>query len=364
MLTSSGELVVTEVEDEFAKPQSSQENEVMLEGYTAAQTSLVASPLTSKNGLSPEEVQNINEQIEHDLDPDSEASAREVWEDMRTVSRKVLRVASKVLRLSRGETAANAPDGPDPLPNIRPTRGPIVSDSDEIGEELSEYLYENLKGPNSIRVINLRPGVGYKANEIVCQLFEVDVDTLMVEGDANKTRIEYEAVSWAWGGDPWEDRIRIRTKGDDFYFRVPYSLASALRTLRSRRTSRMLWIDAICINQRVINEKNMQIPMISKIYGKARRLCIWLGPGDDESKVALDFVKREVLRLQDFDKLCDDPDATPKWNALLNLMKRPWFSKRWVVQEIALANDAVIYCGKEMIPWRDFADARPARYRS
>lgn len=42
---------------------------------------------------------------------------------------------------------------------------------------------------------------------------------------------------------------------------------------------------------------------------------------------------------------------------MLNLMKRPWFSRRWVVQEIALANDAELYCGTKTISWKDFADA-------
>src|ERR1051326_1042004 len=34
-----------------------------------------------------------------------------------------------------------------------------------------------------------------------------------------------------------------------------------------------------------------------------------------------------------------------------------WFSRRWVVQEIALAKEATLYCGREKIPWKDFADA-------
>lgn len=38
-------------------------------------------------------------------------------------------------------------------------------------------------------------------------------------------------------------------------------------------------------------------------------------------------------------------------------MQRPWFSRRWVVQEIALARSATIYCGNDKIPWTNSAVA-------
>ena len=38
-------------------------------------------------------------------------------------------------------------------------------------------------------------------------------------------------------------------------------------------------------------------------------------------------------------------------------MKRPWFSRRWVVQGIALANEGILQCGNDTIKWKDFADA-------
>jgi hypothetical protein len=97
--------------------------------------------------------------------------------------------------------------------------------------------------------------------------------------------------------------------------------------------------------------------MMADIYGGVMRVCIWLGEATRSSRIALDFVKKEVLQLSNFDTLCENEAATPKWDALLELMQRPWFSRRWVVQEIALAKRARIYCGKESIPWRKFAIA-------
>jgi hypothetical protein len=73
--------------------------------------------------------------------------------------------------------------------------------------------------------------------------------------------------------------------------------------------------------------------------------------------MALSFIKNEVLHLQSFDTLCDSKDASKKWIALLDLMQRPWFSRRWVVQELALARKPIIYCGNDRISWKKFAVA-------
>ena len=70
--------------------------------------------------------------------------------------------------------------------------------------------------------------------------------------------------------------------------------------------------------------------MMAQIYGEAKNVCVWIGSGDKESKIALDFIKNEVLRLQDFDDLCENQNASHKWRAMLDVMKRPWFSRRWV----------------------------------
>ena len=80
--------------------------------------------------------------------------------------------------------------------------------------------------------------------------------------------------------------------------------------------------------------------------------CVWLGEGDASSAMAFRFIQKEVLQLQNFDELCDSKEASKKWGALLDLMQRQWFSRRWVVQEISLARDAIIYCGSDMMPVR------------
>ena len=191
---------------------------------------------------------------------------------------------------------------------------------------------------------------------VECEIITPKADSREKWEDGN-TDIQYEALSWCWGTEGKTSYISIR-KGQKTYAKyVSPNLFAALRALRYNQRNRYLWVDAICIDQDNLNEKNHQVEMMAEIYGNATRVCIWLGDSTSTSQVALRYIKKEVLQLQNFDDLCESPEASSKWRALLELMQRPWFSRRWVVQEIALARRAVIYCGTDKISWNKFAIA-------
>lgn len=118
-----------------------------------------------------------------------------------------------------------------------------------------------------------------------------------------------------------------------------------------------VWIDFICINQSNTDEKNYQVPMMFQIYGQAERVYVWLGEEDEGSRMAMEFIENRVLNLRDFDRLIRDEKAVQEWKALSALMKRQWFSRRWIVQEIAIAQSATLLCGKHKVEWKDLADA-------
>jgi hypothetical protein len=172
----------------------------------------------------------------------------------------------------------------------------------------------------------------------------------------------YCALSWCWGSPapgsetPNFKPIRIIHNNEPYRFEVSTNLESALRHLRQEKILR-IWVDAVCINQKDNDEKNNQVPMMAKIYGDAKLVYVWLGGEENGSKEAIHFIKTRVLNLSGFDDLVKDPNTTAEWNSLLALMQRDWFSRRWIVQELALAKDAVILCGDDSIKWLDFADA-------
>jgi hypothetical protein len=168
---------------------------------------------------------------------------------------------------------------------------------------------------------------------------------------------KYEALSWCWGNQDEDYAILINRGKRPFRKRVRKELALALKHLRRAGEERTLWIDAICINQADPNERNHQVQMMSRIYTRAQQVCIWLGEADTDSEIAINFIKDEMKSLKNFDVISSDQQYSRKWQALMSLMQRDWFFRRWVVQEIALASAATVYCGSLEIPWKSFAVA-------
>jgi hypothetical protein len=59
------------------------------------------------------------------------------------------------------------------------------------------------------------------------------------------------------------------------------NLDSALRHLRYQAKERVMWIDALCIDQFSTHEKNRQVAAMGHIFSAADRVIIWLGPEEN-----------------------------------------------------------------------------------
>ncbi|KAF1846094.1 HET-domain-containing protein, partial [Cucurbitaria berberidis CBS 394.84] len=124
----------------------------------------------------------------------------------------------------------------------------------------SKVYSQLFNDPPSIRVVRLRAGnVGDK---IQCDLMSGPL-----------TSMDFEALSYVWGVTlvPYS----IQVDGRPFY--ITYNLYSALTELRHPKYERLIWIDAVCINQNDNSEKGFQVRMMREIYAKASRVIVWLG---------------------------------------------------------------------------------------
>ncbi|KAI4122814.1 MAG: hypothetical protein LQ338_005594, partial [Usnochroma carphineum] len=145
----------------------------------------------------------------------------------------------------------------------------------------------------SIRLFTLWPGA--KTSPIQGHL-----TTLLLKGCP-----PYEGLSYAW-----EDAtIRIDITVSGGALPTTLNLASALDRLRSPSESRLLWIDAICINQNDEVEKSKQVRVMRDIYRRAQRTLVWLGNGDEHSSKAIETSRSELLKhgnqfLKEFRELC------------------------------------------------------------
>lgn len=191
---------------------------------------------------------------------------------------------------------------------------------------------------HEIRLLRLHPGQDH--DPLVC--------TFEYTSLASKQNIPYETVSYCWGRDPGEAVIEI----DRRPAKVTWSAVRVLHRLRHREKSRMLWVDAICINQGSNSERSQQVAIMSMIYSQTWRNLVWLG-GDDTSAGAVETALTNVVahmnkKTSDCRKLFNMTHektgardllkdgtlfrkmAQGHLDALLPLFSRPWFGRLWV----------------------------------
>lgn len=145
--------------------------------------------------------------------------------------------------------------------------------------------------------------------------------------------------------------------------RISSNLEKALRHLRNPDDGWMAWADGICINQADDEEKSHQVRNMDLVYEGATRTTIWLGESADDSDLAADLLDEYSKYQQDDSERCyernfDDDlflhrtrSWTKHWEALGKLMSRPWFRRRWIIQEVVLSSPPEVLCGNREIPW-------------
>ena len=184
---------------------------------------------------------------------------------------------------------------------------------------MSPYRYSSLlPGPDSIRLLRLIPHEN-KTAPIQCQLVNYSL-----QESGGGTHL-YEALSYVWG-DP-KETLPISIDKHDLPITV--NLHAALSRLRDRCFERIIWVDAICIDQANEKEKGNQIQSMAKIYGQANRVIVWLGKAADDSDQAL-----EDIRVAAEGEFTNSSNNGKSQKAILKLLKRPWFRRIWVREQI------------------------------
>jgi hypothetical protein len=175
---------------------------------------------------------------------------------------------------------------------------------------MPQYQYAPLSDRrNNIRLLRLLPAEAEEA-EIRAELLEYSLAV------SRGSRHSYEALSYVWGDVHPPQSIFI---SDDHLVVTP-NLHAALIQLRDASFPRVIWIDAVCINQADTDEKEDQIQSMAKIYGLAKRVIVWLGQAANGSNEALEAIRAAGIEpAQPFDKRAVDC-----------LLQRTWFKRIWV----------------------------------
>src|SRR5579871_4276375 len=211
----------------------------------------------------------------------------------------------------------------------------------------SPYCYSPLL-PDNIRLLRLLPHK-HKDAPIQCQLFRYSLQ------ESNTRTHPYEALSYVWG-TPKKCHVSPPSISiDNHDMPVTENLYKALSRLRYHSLERILWVDAVCIDQTNTSEQEKQIQFMARIYAQATRVVVWLGEATHDSDEALkethdsDQALKEThdsnqalkethgsdQALKEIRIAASKGSTYPSSNkmiqdAVIELLQREWFRRIWV----------------------------------
>jgi Heterokaryon incompatibility protein (HET) len=224
---------------------------------------------------------------------------------------------------------------------------------------MSNFKYTKALGLGEFRLLRLLKG---ERDAIQCELFDSEF--------APPDRVQkYVALSYTWGSKFRPCNIVV----NGIETEVTSNVYLALQDLRFKEDSRLLWIDALCINQSDEKEKSYQVQQMGLIYKNAEKVIIWLGEATFRTDYVLSFLQQLDIRQTAGDQDVLDNQQMNLWSqevqnleknqrdylveCLELLLHRDWFKRVWIIQETANARAAEIVCGTKSITTRIFARA-------
>ncbi|CAN9172237.1 unnamed protein product [Alternaria alternata] len=243
----------------------------------------------------------------------------------------------------------------------------------------SEVIFVHESVNRLLREIRLICIVPEADGPIKCKLKRVNLQS-------NKTP-EYRALSYTWGTPDPVQKITV----NDQSFLVRQNLYDFLKAFRARlhqfqdcsnyeNETQWLWIDQICIDQSVVEERNHQVEMMSDIYRRASYVYVWLGKSDSCIELAMKTIKAGFRHHYDHDpatkrpgnrrkltrdKVADHDDGLTSASAdessknelsgpvLQRFFESPYWLRLWIVQEIMLARYIRVICGETLLSWEE-----------
>ncbi|KAJ4361053.1 uncharacterized protein N0V89_001622 [Didymosphaeria variabile] len=263
--------------------------------------------------------------------------------------------------LLRPSQRQRSTDSSDELANLR-VGGPANDES--YMSKYQPFQYRPIPGQGYIRLLHLKPVCAHPG----------ELRGSLVLHRLNEHCV-YEAISYAWGEfSSFNQVILLNGK----VLKITDNLYAALMAYCRSHRDRVLWADAICINQADTAEKAQQVALMAEIYSMAKLVQVWLTLPSEWTMDAMKYIKDLSAKADKFgiSKDVGQPRVVGGWptvditssesEKLIHdankhhvdfLLWRPWFNRVWVVQEVALAKDLVVSCGHTTLAWTDLARA-------
>lgn len=218
----------------------------------------------------------------------------------------------------------------------------------EQSETVSRSIYDSFPLPlglsSLIRVINIQPSTTPNAlDPMRCTFRIIDIgkhyarlsDHPWYLNHPDDSQVRYTALSYTWDDASADGIIYI----NDEVFVVQDNLWRFLHRARDDGFFGALWIDALCINQSTVKERNHQVSMMVEICKIADRVIVWLCPMTEqvEDTMQLGFARGPAGHAQSV--------LAQHLEGITEFCTAPYWSRAWIVQEYVLAQEISIWYG-------------------
>lgn len=242
---------------------------------------------------------------------------------------------------------------------------------------MGRYNYCEIPTSGYFRLLEICPSQD-SSEPIACHLSSHELGTL----------VKYEALSYTWGSERASYAILV----NETQFLIRPNLYAFLTALRQHDVSRMVWVDAICIDQDDIAERNQQVLQMSEIYANAQVVNVWLGEGDASSDRGIVFLidihdrvykhkdgpwsvvrtafgtckspkadgdafVKSLVQFEEFFRPMLprlEPFTISDLNDAVKLLAKSWWKRMWTLQESVLCPNVICWCGSTTLPMRCF----------
>ncbi|KAF6822349.1 HETdomain-containing protein [Colletotrichum plurivorum] len=180
----------------------------------------------------------------------------------------------------------------------------------------------------------------------------------------------YNAISYTWGPPTPTQSIYVDGQPRE----VRENCKAVLLQAYGWGPGEYYWIDAICINQSNLEEKGSQVALMGDLFGKAKIVLACVGEHADDSELLYAMLERSAGICGRMGSVEDkylvpgplvfefilwavwnETETTLKmYRALKAFLGRPYFTRVWVYQELFLARNVTIFCGKSYLPIKLF----------
>jgi len=227
-----------------------------------------------------------------------------------------------------------------------------VAQDPSMDDSIPKYQYSPIIADEEIRVLRLEPATSL-TDPLVANLF---VRKIRDEDNPETPCPDYHCVSYSWGTIHTPQYMSC----DGRILTITTTVEEMLRHLRKRHMPRNLWVDFVCIDQANDAEKAKQVACMGQVYARATKAHAWLGPSGDEDQTSCIFALLRSWALVSDGIATRDSSLDQRTRDLSAPMalflKRRWFSRRWVLQEVELARAVTVHCGDNRIPWNWICD--------